>query len=55
MFKNYLTFDKPIDLDYLKSKEIVKGNIQRPISIESKKMKDILDYSKKDYDKIEIN
>ena len=55
MFKHYLTFDKPIDLDYLKSKEIVKGNIQRPISIESKKMKDILDYSKKDYDKIEIN
>lgn len=55
LFKHYITFEKPIDLDYLQEKEIIKGNIQRPRSIENKSIVDILNYSKKDYSKIEVS
>lgn len=55
LFKHYITFEKPIDLDYLQEKGIIKGNIQRPRSIENKSIVDILNYSKKDYSKIEVS
>lgn len=55
LFKHYITFEKPIDLEYLKKTGIIKGNIQRPRSIENKSIVDILNYSKKDYSKIEIS
>jgi len=55
LFKHYITFEKPIDLGYLQEKGIIKGNIQRPRSIENKSIVDILNYSKKDYSKIEVS
>ena len=55
LFKHYITFEKPIDLEYLKKTGIIKGNIQSPRSIENKSIVDILNYSKKDYSKIEIS
>lgn len=55
LLKHYITFEKPIDLDYLQEKGIIKGNIQRPRSIENKSIVDILNYSKKDYSKIEVS
>lgn len=55
LFKHYITFDKPIELDYLREKGIIKGNIQSPRSIENKKIVDILNYSKSDYSKIEVS